>query len=103
MAMKQGVPYRMVNTVIEFEDGRRIAWAPKPAVFGRELNLGGRVWRYELEPVDGGTRVRETWDATNEKGFALEKLMGAPKQVGKSLDATLERIATIVEAPPPSA
>ncbi len=99
MAMKLGVPYRMVNTVVEFDDNRRIAWAPKPALFGRELNFGGRVWRYELEPVDGGTRVRETWDATREKGYAFEKLTGAPKQVARSLEATLDRIASIVETP----
>ena len=24
--------------------------------------VGGRIWRYELSPADGGTLVRETWD-----------------------------------------
>ena len=23
--------------------------------------VGGRIWRYELSPTDGGTLVRETW------------------------------------------
>ena len=61
--MKAGVPYSMVNTVIEFEPNRRIAWQTRPpGVFGKLF--GGRIWRYELEPADGGTLVRETWDIT---------------------------------------
>src|SRR5262245_1539915 len=28
MKMKLGVPYTMTNTVVEFEEGRRIAWQP---------------------------------------------------------------------------
>jgi uncharacterized protein YndB with AHSA1/START domain len=59
MDMHRGVHYGMVSTVTEFDEGRRIAWAPKPAS-GRGARLAGRIWRYELEPVDGGTRVRET-------------------------------------------
>ena len=31
---------------------------------------GGRIWRYELEPVDGGTLVRETWDISQEAGLS---------------------------------
>ena len=58
MAMKRGVPYSTVNTVIEFEDNRRIAWKTcSPGVVGKVR--GGPIWRYELEPVDGGTRARE--------------------------------------------
>ena len=30
MSMKLGVPYSMVSEVIEFEDGRRIAWQSRP-------------------------------------------------------------------------
>ena len=52
MDMPRGVHYGMVSTVTEFDEGRRIAWAPKPAS-GRGARLAGRIWRYELEPVDG--------------------------------------------------
>jgi uncharacterized protein YndB with AHSA1/START domain len=66
MSMKLGVPYSVVNTVVEFEDNRRIAWSPSlPGVLSKVS--GGRIWRYELEPVDGGTRVRETWDVSRDK------------------------------------
>ncbi len=98
MGMRYVIPYRMVNTVIEFEEGRRIAWAPRPALLGHEFaQAAGRVWRYELEPVEGGTLVRETWDATKEQGFVIQQLIGMPAKVARDLDATLERIAGLVE------
>ena len=59
MAMKRGVPYSTTNTVVEFEDDRRIAWKTGSTGFVGKV-LGGPIWRYELEPVDGGTLVRET-------------------------------------------
>jgi hypothetical protein len=65
MEMKRGLPYGMINTVVEFEEGRTIAWAPKLAS-GRGARFFGRIWRYELEPVDEGTLVRETWDFSQE-------------------------------------
>jgi len=61
MGMKRGVPYSTTNTVVEFEDNRRIAWKTCSPNFVGKL-LGGPIWRYVLEPVDGGTRVREVWD-----------------------------------------
>jgi hypothetical protein len=61
MAMKKGVPYTTHNTVIEFEENRRIAWQPKALGLLAPL-LGGPIWRYELELSNGGTRVHETWD-----------------------------------------
>ena len=63
MSMKMGVPYSMVSEVIEFEENRRIAWQTRgPGAIGKRA--GGRIWRYELEPRDGGTQVRESWDIT---------------------------------------
>lgn len=51
--MHLGVPYRMRNTVVEFQEGRRIAWA----------HVGAARWRWELEPNDDGTTtVTETFD-----------------------------------------
>jgi uncharacterized protein YndB with AHSA1/START domain len=99
MAMKFGMPYRMMNTVTEFEEGRRIAWAPKPVFRGKELaKQAGRIWRYELEPVGDGTRVRETWDVTQERGFAFQKLLGAPKRTAKAMAASLENLERLATA-----
>jgi hypothetical protein len=93
MSMRAGVPYSMVNTVIEFEENKRIAWQTRPpGVFGKLF--GGRIWRYELEPADGGTLVRETWDITEERGKQLVR--GAAKHTRESMEQTLDRIADLV-------
>ena len=52
LKMKLGIPYSIHNTVVEFEEGRRIAWR----------HSGHHIWRYTLEPVEGGTLVTETFD-----------------------------------------
>jgi uncharacterized protein YndB with AHSA1/START domain len=95
MSMRQGVPYKVVNEVVEFEPNRRIAWAPgMEGILGR-LSPHGRRWRYELEPVEGGTRVRETWDISRDslKGFFGRVL---PKKIRRDMEATLERIERLV-------
>ncbi len=69
MNMHVGGSYQMTNTVVEFEEGRRIAWQPRPTNALIATIVGGRIWRYELDPVPGGTRVRETWDIRSEKVF----------------------------------
>ena len=90
MDMKRGLPYRMISTVTEFGDGRLIAWAPRLAS-GRAAWLTGRVWRYELEPVDGGTRVRETWDISREAlRFGLRYV--AASRTGQDMAKSLERL-----------
>lgn len=67
MNMHMGGSYQMTSTVVDFEEGRRIAWQPRPTNALIATVVGGRIWRYELDPVDGGTRVRETWDIRAEK------------------------------------
>jgi hypothetical protein len=59
---------------------------------------GGRIWRYDLEPVDGGTRVRETWDISQEAAASkwLVGLGGARKKTRESMAKTLERIEQLV-------
>jgi hypothetical protein len=53
---------------------------------------GGRIWRYVLEPKDGGTLVSESWDISQEVNpKAVRRLRSRTVQ---SMDATLERIAT---------
>ena len=63
MGMKMGVRYSTVNTVVEFEENRLIAWQTGPK--GKlEPYVAGRIWRYELEPRGDRTLVRESWDIT---------------------------------------
>jgi uncharacterized protein YndB with AHSA1/START domain len=92
MKMKLGLPYTMTNTVVEFEENRKIAWQPRPKKFKR---MGGRIWRYELEPVDGGTRVRESWDISQEAGMKSIVKKGG-EHTKKNMEKTLERIEEIV-------
>ena len=90
MRMQLGGPYAMTNTVVEFEEGRRIAWQPRPSNRLAALVIGGRIWRYELEPVAGGTLVRETWDVREER-FPLP-LLAARSATRRAMQRTLERL-----------
>ena len=87
------IPYRTTNTVIEYEPARRIAWKTT-ALGGR---AGGRIWRYELSQVDGGTLVRETWDVSEDKQKSLITRGSVPSQTENGMRATLERIARLLE------
>ena len=89
MDMKFGpVPYKISSTVVEFEQDRKIAWA----------HLGKHRWRYELEPNAEGTLVRETFDWSTAMVPKAIELMGYPKKHPANMEATLERLAAIVEA-----
>ncbi len=87
------VPYTMTNKVIEFEPDRRIAW--QPTAFGGLV--GGRIWRYELEPAEGGTLVRETWDVSTDRQRPMLKMGSMPRHAEDGMRATLERIAALLE------
>jgi uncharacterized protein YndB with AHSA1/START domain len=94
MQMHMGVGYRTSNEVIEFEPDRRIAWQTT----GVKGLIGGRIWRYELEPTEGGTLVRESWDVSRDRQkFFLKRSRLAPAaKVG--MRRTLERIAETLES-----
>ena len=83
MDMKIGVPYKITNEVVEFDEPKQIAWR----------HFGGHIWRYILEPVDGGTRVTEQFDWNKSKSPIVLKLSGAFDKNQKSMEATLERLA----------
>ncbi|MEU4214919.1 SRPBCC family protein [Actinoplanes sp. NPDC026623] len=80
------------NHVVEFAEGRRIAW--KPAEPGRETP--GHLWRWELEPIDAGhTRVTHTYDWTllsDEK-----RLPRARATTAEKLRASVDRLAALAE------
>jgi uncharacterized protein YndB with AHSA1/START domain len=88
MAMKLGVPYAITNEVVEFEEGRCIAWR----------HFGGHRWRWELAPVDGGTEVTETFDWSTAKSPVALEVMRAPARNARSIEATLERLERLVSS-----
>lgn len=97
MGMQLGVKYTMVNTVTEFEENRRIAWVPKPSG-GRGAKYVNRVWRYELEPTDGKTLVKETRDISDE-GIRWFLRYADSGRTRRNMEKTLERIEQIVTTP----
>jgi hypothetical protein len=88
--MKLGASYKIVNTVVEFDEPGRIAW--------RHFN--GHVWRYTFEPADGGTLVTEQWDARPAKNRFFLRLAGFPSRNRKGIKATLDRLAELAAATP---
>lgn len=80
------------NHIVEFEEGRRIAWLP--AEPGSEPP--GHLWRWELEPLgEGRTLVTHTYDwsrLTDEKRFAR-----ARSTTPDRLRASLDKLAEYVE------
>ena len=87
MDMKLGVPYKMWSTVVEFEQDHLIAWA----------HFGKHRWRFELEPVGTATMVTHTFDWSTARSPKFIELMGYPKKHPANLEATLERLAQVVE------
>ncbi|MCW2811075.1 MAG: dimethyladenosine transferase [Friedmanniella sp.] len=83
MRMHWGVPYTIRNEVVEFEEGRRIAWR----------HLGGHVWRYLLEPEgEGRTRVTEQFDPSGSRAPLLLAVMGSTERNQGAIEATLDRL-----------
>jgi uncharacterized protein YndB with AHSA1/START domain len=80
------------NHVVEFEEGRLIAW--RPAEPGSEPP--GHLWRWALEPIDPSrTRVTHTYDwsrLTDEN-----RLPRARATTPDKLQASLARLATLAE------
>ena len=84
MAMKIKVPYRIKNTVVAFEESKKITWC----------HLMKWTWCYELQAItESQTVVTESFDASNIPAFAKWwlKTTGAmahnPKWMAKSLVA----------------
>ncbi|MBU3060992.1 SRPBCC family protein [Nocardia sp. NEAU-G5] len=79
------------NHVVEFEEGRRIAW--RPAEVGKEPP--GHLWRWEIESVDGEhIRVTHTYDWStleDEKRQVRARATG-PDQLRASLDNLAELV-----------
>lgn len=92
MSMRIGVRYRLTNRVVELSEGRRIAWS----------HIGGARWRYELEPVDGGTRVRETFDWSDTVPLlpVFLRLAGFPRRNRAAMARTLERLERLATVEP---
>ena len=80
------------NHVVEFDEGRLIAW--RPAEPGRRPP--GHLWRWELEPISPSrTRVTHTydWSRLTDEG----RVPRARATTADRLQASLARLAAIAE------
>jgi uncharacterized protein YndB with AHSA1/START domain len=81
------------NHIVEFEEGRRVAWLP--AAPGQEPF--GHLWRWVLEPIDPShTQVTHTYDWTrlaDETRFARARATTPAR-----LRASIDRLAELVES-----
>ena len=82
------------NHVVEFDEGRCIAW--KPAEPGQEPP--GHLWRWDLERAGAsGTRVTCTYDWTRLTDE--NRLPRARATTPDKLRASLDRLAALAESP----
>jgi uncharacterized protein YndB with AHSA1/START domain len=80
------------NHVVEFDEGRRIAW--KPAEPGRPPI--GQLWRWEVEPIDDRrATVTHTYDWTDLHDET--RLGRARSTTSDRLGASLDRLAAVAE------
>jgi uncharacterized protein YndB with AHSA1/START domain len=91
MAMNIKVPYRIKNTVVAFEENKRISWC----------HLMKWTWTYELQDLgNGSTQATESFDATKIPAFARWwlKKTGAMAHNPKWMAKSLVSLKTIAEA-----
>ena len=80
------------NHVVEFEEGRLIAWRPSEP--GQEPP--GHLWRGEVAPTDGGASlVTHTYDWTHLDDE--QRLPRARATTEERLAASVERLAALAE------
>ncbi len=82
------LPYRITNEVVEFEEGRRVAWR----------HFGHHIWRYTLEPLDAElTRVTESFDWGSARiPHQFYEWVGYPAKHTVNMARTLERLEEAV-------
>ncbi len=88
MGMRIRLPYRTDNAVVEFEEGRRIAWC----------HVFKHRWRYELQSVgEDSTMVTETFDGRTALFPPGLSAIGAYDNNQVAIAKTLVRLKRFVE------
>ena len=88
MDMRMVVPYKIKNTVEEFDENTQIAWR----------HAGHHRWRYELRPIDENTtEVIETFDGSTARFPPALNLMNAYENNQKAILKTLVRLKELAE------
>jgi len=90
MDMKIKIPYRIKNTVVAFEENKKISWC----------HLMKWTWSYELAELgNGSTQVTESFDAIAIPGYSARwlKITGAIAHNPKWMAKSLVRLKTLSE------
>lgn len=88
MRMRWVAPYFIRSRVVEYEEDRRIAWR-------HPLR---HIWRYELNPLDGGTQVTESFDYAPSPAAPIYERLGVADHNHASIESTLQRLKVLVES-----
>ena len=92
MRMHWGAPYIIKNTVVEYDEDRRIAWR----------HLARHIWRYELVPQSARdaarTEVTETFDWAPAPLGLLYPRTGLVRRNDDAIRSTLQRLKVLVES-----
>lgn len=92
MDMRMGFPYRITNTVEEFDEPTVIAWR----------HLGRHRWRYEFRALnESTTEVTETFDGSTALFPPALRLINAYDNNQKAILATLVRLKALAEGSAP--
>ncbi|GAB3300995.1 polyketide cyclase [Epidermidibacterium keratini] len=93
-SMKLTNGFTRENHVVEFVEGRRIAW--RPAEIGKEPP--GHLWRWKLDPIDDRrTTVTQTYD-WSQLGDDEMRQKRARETTPERLRGSLDRLADLAEA-----
>ena len=92
MRMRWGAPYVIKNTVVEYDEDRRIAWR----------HFARHIWRYELVPHQDApasrTEVIETFDWGPAPLGLLYSRTGLVRRNDDAIRTTLQRLKVLVES-----
>ena len=95
--------YEMINYVVEFQPGRRIAWEPALSQAGRaedESDVGARSghrWGFELVSLGPDrTRVTESYDCRTSPDW-LQKAVKGGRRWEPAMERTLENLDRVCQ------
>jgi hypothetical protein len=88
MNMRIGLPYKVRNTVVEYDENRLIAWQ----------HFAKHTWRYELDEFEPGrTRVTESWDWSGSRYARVIELLGFPSRNRNGIASSLTKLKALAE------
>ena len=92
-----GMHYEIANRVEVFEPPRAIAWLPGQSTGDGDLEFGGWMWRYDLEPVAHDRTVvtlTYDWSAVPQ---AIREDINFPPFDRQHLDTSLKHLAELAQ------